>query len=319
MSTGSYRLKTDATNEEILHRLENIERLLVQQDAHARSRMAAWSSWAMLWWLVVGHSAVSILLLVVSSNDDIPIVYGSYLGSVLTLGVWHGLSLRPFQKRWHRTLAATFAGIVISAVALESEIDDMLPMLAFQMGFVGVPAILAAHMTRKTFGCGIAPPLETAVQPSGLKLSSWFLCLTIAAVVLAFSKQVLQWFEAGDPATLASAPIYLGTAALTACLIACTMILWARRTHVMPLIIVALLAWLGILMINCGFVLCLSLVTEENGWAFALEFLSKQSHLIAALSVLELLMPCATAIVLWNSGHRIEFSPKNEQRPASDD
>lgn len=296
-------------------RLARLENLLVAHINLVERRDAEKTNWAIFRWLVAGHVVVSVVLGIVFTEfaaNEFPYVYGSVLGSVMSLAVWHGMSLRPFFERSRRTFIAIIFPAAVLAWAYDLELDGDLAYLAGQLALVFMPAIIAARFIARLFNCGIMAPGEKNVATKKLHLGSLLAFTMLVAMQILLVGFILRFLDMESKVATQAAIICVAVVSATSSLIAAgTAIISCKRT-ILVTVGVCAGVFAVVCVANCVFLLATSFVTGDQSLSEAGQFLSTQILPICFLTAIEIALPICTAVILWNSGHRVVCGSVNQ-------
>ena len=261
--------------------------------------------------LVVIHSVIFTLSYdQVVSNAQYEI--GLWVGFLLTIAVWHGLSLRSFGQRWKRTLVAML-GVLTPSLLFHKDhpLEEPTTFLFVSLIFGLISVVLQSTSRWLRYGI-LAPGVRL---PSRRPISIRFLFLVMTTIALWFAS--LRWYLAIYGQTL-SYQYLMGIAVYTAYLaFLLAILLWfLRHGHLrhwilvvsMPLFAVAVcLSSLAAISVGTR------LISLEDATIFESvdTFEEMMIHLdtFVYYSVLVATAPTITALYLAIFGHRIVDIP----------
>ena len=172
----------------IEERLERQSRLIDRHIEIIDRRDNLRRNWNLFWCVLAGHCLINCLCLSLLETIAYPLYLGAVTGSIITLGVWHGLSSRSFFQRWQRTLLASAIGIMVACFALDVGFDSVGTVIALQAVFVMAPTIIIADLIGRVFRVGFLAPGEVSAATRKLNLLSALRLSALVALLLALTR-----------------------------------------------------------------------------------------------------------------------------------
>ena len=286
-------------------RLERIESLVLNLHERLSELDLRRKQLSVFFWICSFHVLGTWLSL--SLIDVFTMTYaGWYAGMLTTLGVWHGISLRPVADRWKRTILAV---AIISCGAFVQEIIDfevLLTIIGPSAFLLAGSAGIAAWTVRLGMHRGVATPDKPNIDASRLSAFSLFLLATWVAVAAAVM-QFVDLFDSGEWEILI---MYVGFALLVGAMFAWILLEAAELPHWWWY--VRLAVFLPLTLFTLYVALNVALLDTGTPW------IEKITSAIG-LTCFHLISPVGTSIVFIKSGYRTVNAPARELESQSQD
>ncbi len=264
--------------------------------------------WWLFWYLVGAHAVVSSIWLPWEDTLNGLLLYGWLVGAASTLSIWHGLSLRPFFQRWHRTLLANVGFCV--ALSFFSEDVELVSLaeafLVYCILFSGA-CICAVTLIRTWLRCGLSAPDPPRVAPNGLRLASFFYLATASALLLTICRFIAWWLTNNggsslEPESLTPLAIY---GAGVGMILAIAFLAWQRYRTVAGRILLAVGMFGSCVLFNCAMLNVWFAISGDVPGIWDWNDFVKTVPYCVGFTLSQLISPVLTAIALQMNGHRI--------------
>lgn len=305
-STPSSKLEESSNDSDVPH-LARIEAMVTGLDRRTRDDILARNSWRIFGHLLLIQGLFCIgLARFLAEYYEPELIFAWLIGWGASLGVWHGLSLRSWPNRWHRS---GVAGTVFVAclLVLADYVDEVFvsDLLFFQGLLLAFVTAIVAWMIGRVTSTGIAAPDGPHQDPKPATLTSYLQATAAVAVAILYCQVIGSYFTDSGAVEEAVEGQIVG-ALYMACFSAIITISWisvfrgetlARRLW--GLLVMAV----SVFVLNTTY---LTVLAAYDGNASTMEALMESIPEILLFLVLQLFCPVLTAFVLTSTGHHMK-------------
>lgn len=304
--------------------IEGIETLLVSLHERLDQAAAVRHGWLNFSKVILAHSLVTYLAIVLLDQvgDELLSLaaYGWLAGSIASLGIWHGTSLRPAGERWLRTSVSILAVALIFFITnTTSSLYDFTVFCGTWIVYAGGACIFAARLVRGIYMFGIAAPDGPSIRPQPLSIASILIFVTWIALLVAISQIPSEAIS--QPEVLLPISLY---GAGVGGLFGVSLILWKRRSKVYQRILIVCELGLALCLFSGAmFQIAVFMESGDTTQVLSWSFLSKAIPGLTAYTLVLLISPLLTFWFLARNGHILlvgegHAKPTRHSRETSD-